>query len=65
MIFDCKHPASALAVKKDSSSKPLDVDFMQITHHLYCKRCNKEIDLSYAKLNGGVDAFLSRARKQA
>lgn len=59
-LFECKHPAEYLVVEKDSTEERQDKDFTRITHHLHCMKCHELIDIDYAKLNGGVDSFLSR-----
>ena len=51
-LFKCKHPARALFVRTDSTSKDSDNhpgEFTIITHHLYCMKCNEQVDITYAK----------------
>ena len=63
MIFRCKHKFSNLAVFKESTEvddKEHPESFKVVTYHLFCQSCGKELDLSHAKMIGGVDAFLKR-----
>lgn len=62
-LFQCKHPAKQLQVKKDSTETIIDKDFIEVTHHLHCSWCNKDVDIKYAKLIGGVEGFLKRGVK--
>ena len=53
MIFKCKHKFSDLIVYSDSteeSNKKHPIDYIDITHHLYCKNCEAKLDISYVKL---------------
>ena len=63
-IFKCKHPANMLMVEKDSTIKNIDEDFDEITHHLICLKCDETVKIKYAKMIGGVDAFMERGRKK-
>jgi len=60
MFFKCKHPASMLFVYSEETVEPNDEDSVIVTYHLYCRKCNEKIDISYAKLIGGVDAYFAR-----
>ena len=60
MFFKCKHPAEFLSVEKDSTKESDGVDFEYITHHLFCKKCKTKVDITYAKLIGGVSGYISR-----
>lgn len=60
MFFKCKHPARWLGVQRDETRKRKDEDFDVVTYHLVCRRCGDTVELSYAKMIGGVDAFLKR-----
>lgn len=61
-IFKCKHPFEFLQVAKDATETPIDEDFTKISYHFYCSKCNKEVTTSYAKMVGGVDAFIERGK---
>lgn len=63
-FFKCNHPADWLMVEKDQTVEPLDDDFESITFHLRCIKCNEKVDINYAKMIGGVDAFIERGRKK-
>ncbi len=56
----CKHPFAKLVVKKDLTINLIDNDFEHITYHLHCTHCDTNLDIKYARLIGGVDAFLNR-----
>lgn len=60
MFFKCKHPANRLAVKTDSTEERIDADFTRVIHHLFCQNCMEDVNIKYAKTNGGVEAFLKR-----
>ena len=62
MFFKCKHPANRLAVKDHSTEERIDEDFTRVIHHLLCRKCGADVDIKYAKTNGGVEAFLERGR---
>jgi hypothetical protein len=51
-------------VEKDQTVEPLDDDFESITFHLRCIKCSEKVDINYAKMIGGVDAFIERGRKK-
>lgn len=59
MWFKCKHPADWLAVVKEHSTKTVDADFVQITYHLFCRKCNVDVNITHSKIRWGVDSFLS------
>jgi hypothetical protein len=63
-FFKCKHPADWLIVEKNQTVKPYDEDFEDVTIHLRCVKCSEKINISYAKMIGGVDAFIERGRKK-
>ncbi len=63
-IFKCRHPANSLVVDKDATVKNIDEDFDEITYHLFCTDCNEKVEVGYAKMIGGVDAFIERGRKR-
>ncbi len=60
IFFKCKHPANRLAVKNDSTEEYIDADFIRVIHHLFCQKCMADVDIKYAKMKGGVKAFLAR-----
>jgi hypothetical protein len=60
MFFKCKHPARWLGVKKQETVEKKSADFDVVTYHLRCCKCGEDVALSYAKMIGGVDAFLKR-----
>lgn len=61
--FKCAHPARALIVKTDSTEARIDDDFTEVTYNLLCAKCRKQVTISYAKMHGGLDAFLKRELK--
>jgi len=61
--FNCNHPANRLLVKKELTSEKKDADFNIVTYHLFCNRCMKDVDITYAQMIGGVDEFLKRGKK--
>lgn len=63
-FFKCNHPADLLAVQKDQTVTPFDEDFEHIDYHFVCMKCNKPVTIGYAKMIGGVDAFMERARNK-
>jgi len=60
IFFKCNHPANRLAVRDESTEENIDADFTRVIHHLYCQKCMEDIDIKYAKMKGGVAAFLKR-----
>lgn len=48
---ECEHSFQDLHVSKTSTYVKLDSIHNQITHHLYCKKCNKELNLTYIDVN--------------
>mgnify|MGYP000700432861 CR=1 FL=1 len=60
MLFRCKHPANMLAVQKDETVTPHNEDYSIVTYHLVCRKCQEKIDISYAKVLGGVDGMFQR-----
>jgi len=63
-IFGCKHPFASLIVEKDDTTVYIDEDFSRVTYYLRCQKCRTSLPVKYAKLNGGVDAFLERGAKK-
>ncbi len=64
--FSCKHPFHRLGVLGEAVVKPIDADFESVTYRLICRHCGAEdLELAYARMIGGVDAFLERGRKQS
>lgn len=61
--FKCNHPAGALRVARPETVKRVDDDFNSVTYHLSCSRCGEHVDINYAQLIGGVEAFLARGHK--
>ena len=59
-LFKCKHPFNAIGVEKEHASVIHDADFEHIDYHFFCRNCGEKLTLKYAKMIGGVDAFLSR-----
>ena len=59
----CKHPFAVLVAEKDSTEFKIDEDFIGVDYHLLCTECNETLTLKYAKLIGGVDAFLARGSR--
>ncbi len=57
-MFKCKHPAHLLEVKKHHTSVKQDEDFTKINYHLFCSKCDKDVNISFISLNGGVKDFL-------
>jgi hypothetical protein len=51
-------------LEKNQTVKPYDEDFEDVTIHLRCVKCSEKINISYAKMIGGVDAFIERGRKK-
>jgi hypothetical protein len=72
-FFKCKHPASRLAVKTDSTEEYIDEYVVRVIHHLFCRKCMADVDIKYAKTIGGVsdicmvqyEAFLARRQDSA
>ena len=65
--FFCGHKAKHLHARDgmtEAPSKDFPEDFTTVTYHLYCTLCDKEINIKYAKLIGGVDAFFERGRSR-
>ncbi len=60
----CKHPAGSLIVEKDSTIKNIDEDFDAIDYHFICTKCGENVTIGYAKMIGGVEAFMERGRKR-
>lgn len=60
MIFPCKHPAAFLGVASDATTEGHDEDFEIVVYHLLCRRCGEDVEIRYAKVIGGVDAFMER-----
>lgn len=64
-LFKCKHPADYLVVQKDSTVDTESHPHVHvITHHLYCTRCDKKINISYIKVPGGIDAVFDEIEKE-
>jgi hypothetical protein len=63
-FFKCNHPADRLIVEKDATIKNIDEDFDAIDYHFICIDCDKKVKIGYAKMIGGVDAFIERGRKK-
>ena len=63
-FFKCSHPANSLVVEKDQTVVNHDEDFDYIDYHFICTKCNKPVKIGYAKMVGGVDAFIERGRKK-
>ncbi len=63
-FFKCKHPANYLVVEKDQTITPHDEDFDYVDYHFICMKCNKPVTIGYAKMVGGVEAFIERGRKK-
>lgn len=61
--FKCQHPAKRLSVLKAQTVANIDADFDKVTYHLSCGACDEHIDVSYAAMIGGVEAFIARGRK--
>ena len=57
----CNHPLGMLVVAKDATKELVDEDFTHITYHFRCRVCRGYVNITYAKLNGGVGGFLNRA----
>ena len=65
--FFCGHKAKHLHVRDgmtEAPSKDYPRDFIDVNIKLYCTSCGKDVDIKYAKLIGGVDAFLERGRSK-
>lgn len=48
----CRHPARYLAVQREDTEKPDDKypqSFVRVTHHLFCQRCRKPVDIHHAR----------------
>jgi hypothetical protein len=63
-LFKCKHPFDSLYVAKNATEKTIDEDFTTVRYYFFCQKCGKDITMAYTKMNGGVDAFIDRARGQ-
>jgi len=63
MFFKCKHPAASLSVQRDETRNRVNADFEVVKYHLVCARCREQVDISYSRMIGGVDGFLSRTDK--
>ena len=63
-LFKCSHPADRLVVEKDQTVTPHDEDFEHIDYHFICMKCNKPVTIGYAKMIGGVEAYMERGRKK-
>lgn len=59
-FFKCSHPFDSLFVAKDATQVEADLNFYNITYHFHCQKCGKDLDKTYAKMIGGVDAFMKR-----
>ena len=64
-MTECKHPFDALYVAKNATEKKVDEDFINVCYYFSCGRCKKDLTITHAKIIGGVDAFIDRARGQA
>jgi hypothetical protein len=60
MFFRCKHPAHLLAVQSPETTERKNADFDVVTYHLVCRRCRTPVPVTYARMIGGVEAFLER-----
>ena len=60
-LFSCKHPADRLAVEKEQTTDDVDRQFVKVTYHLICQKCQASIKVVHAKTRNGVDAFLTDA----
>jgi len=56
----CQHPADRLAVAKEATIVNKDEDFNSVTYHLFCRACDERVDIKYAQVIGGAEAFLTR-----
>ncbi len=63
-FFKCNHPVDYLVVEKDQTVVHHDEDFDYIDYHFICVKCNEKVTVQYAKMVGGVDAFIERGRKK-
>ena len=63
-IFKCSHPADRLVVEKDATVTNHDEDFDFVDYHFICTICGEKVTVGYAKMIGGVDAFIERGRKK-
>jgi hypothetical protein len=63
-FFKCSHPANSLIVEKDATIKNIDEDFDAVDYHFICTKCGENVTVGYAKMIGGVDAFIERGRKR-
>ena len=64
MFFRCKHPFNRLDVRKGYTKENIDQDFDRIIMHFTCRACEKDLDIKYAEMIGGVKAFLARPMKE-
>jgi hypothetical protein len=63
-FFKCNHPADYLVVEKDHTVVNYDEDFDYIDYHFICIKCHKPVTIGYAKMVGGVEAFIERGSKK-
>ncbi len=59
-FFKCKHPVDSLVVEKDATVIEHDKDFEYIDYHFVCINCGEKVKIGYAKMIGGVEAFIKR-----
>lgn len=62
-LFKCKHKFKNISVWSDSTSTPskdYPKHFNLVTHHLYCTRCNKKLDVKYSQMIGTINEWLER-----
>ena len=63
-LLKCQHPAKWLAVAKEATEKQHDEDFNIVTYHLFCRKCGEQINLTHAKMVGGVEAYIERGKQK-
>lgn len=64
----CNHPFDRLAVQKDSTvvdDPKYPGDYNLVTHHLFCRKCGEKLDIKYAQMVGGYDAWMERGMSTA
>lgn len=49
-----------LGVQKDETIKYIDKNFNHVTYHLYCMKCGKKLDLTYADLKVSTKDYLNQ-----
>ena len=59
-LFKCNHPFKYIHVRDSEFTERINADFDRVTYHLYCRKCNEKLPLSYARMVGSTKEFLNR-----